>query len=232
LSKQSSVISPTAKVVGFEASLQTVGDMLLGTARFKVSNSPEAIAAIRKQAAAEGYLEGQQKGRSAGYELGLKEGREFGRAESFRQLEADRQAEIDAFAAALDRSTKSFQSSLSEWYGASEQRMTELAMNAVKAVLGAELAISRESALEIVKQAIGEVTNAQKVRVRVNPFDSILVQQFRADIIASSSALRDVEIVDDPSILGGCIIETDGGLIDASVDTRLESLEQTLEEAA
>jgi flagellar biosynthesis/type III secretory pathway protein FliH len=62
-------------------------------------------------------------------------------------------------------------------------------------------------------------------RIRVNPFDVESLNASKEDLMALSTSLRSLEIVDDSAILGGCIIETDGGVVDASVDAQLQRLE-------
>lgn len=45
-------------------------------------------------------------------------------------------------------------------------------------------------------------------------------------------SVRAIEFVEDPEILGGCIIETDGGIIDATIKGKLNQLDNELGEAA
>ncbi len=76
------------------------------------------------------------------------------------------------------------------------------------------------------------MTHSRHARIRLNPFDGAILQNHRTELLAASGSLRDIELVDDPTIVGGCVIETEGGLVDATTETRLELLSTTLEEAA
>ncbi len=227
------VVSPKTAVSSFAANLQNVSDMVAtGPRRLRHSNSPEAIAALRKEVSAQAYEEGFKEGKKAGLEAGKIEGRELGRADSFQQLAADRQAELAAFGAELQKVAEAFREGLGDYYSLCEERLSELAIQAMRALLTEELKLGRESVVKIVKDSLKEITHARHVRIRVNPFDLELLEKHRAEVIAASTELRDVVFVDDPSILGGCVVETDGGVIDASLDSRLDSIAETFREAA
>ena len=43
-----------------------------------------------------------------------------------------------------------------------------------------------------------------------------------------ASSLRNVEFVADPTVTAGCVIETDGGVVDATVDTKLATLDEEM----
>jgi flagellar assembly protein FliH len=63
------------------------------------------------------------------------------------------------------------------------------------------------------------------------------VRASREDLIAMVDGIRNIEIVDDRRVdAGGCVIETNGGTIDAKLDTQLNeigaALGTMLEEAA
>ena len=59
--------------------------------------------------------------------------------------------------------------------------------------------------------------SARHITLRVNPDDVALVTQGAADVLAA----RGARIVSDTSVQrGGCLVESDIGVIDASIETR------------
>lgn len=230
MSKENSVFKANAPVVGFESLLSKLPDD--ASVKNRKATRSESLEQARKEAEQTGYDEGFQRGHADGYARGLIEGQEQGRADGFREAADQRRQALACFTSELDKVQLWFRDAIDEWFDQSEQRMTDLAIEAVKAILNAELQISRESAVDLVKKALREVTHARHARVRINPFDSVLLQQHRSELIAASGSLKDIELVDDPAIVGGCIIETDGGVLDASVGTQLSSLEHAIGEAA
>ena len=110
--------------------------------------------------------------------------------------------------------------------------MADRATDVVSRLLSSELATSRESVLAIVRETLGEITMAKHARIVVNPIDHPLLEKYRAEITRMVASLRDIEIVDDPSILGGCRVETSTGDLDATTNVRLAAFEQAYREAA
>lgn len=200
---------------------------------FEVERQQEEIfQQCRAQAEEEGYRAGFQEGEDRGQREGYAHGFEQGRREALAEETARTQLETDAFLCALEAKAIALNVAIDQWFADSEQAMTDLAMNVVKRLLSAELAISRESALAIAKEALSEVTHSKHARIRINPFDVPQFETHRAQLLAASCSLQDVDLVEDPEILGGCFIETEGGVVDATLARRLETLGETWQQAA
>lgn len=86
--------------------------------------------------------------------------------------------------------------------------------------------MSRESIVEITKQALQEVRHGTEVRVRVSPIDSSVLESRKAEILEAVSNIRQLIIVPDLKIVSGCEVDTDGGVIDARVESYLARLEE------
>ena len=67
-----------------------------------------------------------------------------------------------------------------------------------------------------------EVTHSRTARLRVNPLDAHTVLQYRDELLAATRSLESIEVIADPAVSGGCVIETDGGTVGASIETQLE----------
>jgi len=175
------------------------------------------------------YQEGFRSGQDQGFTLGKSEGKRAGYAEGTEQaneeIERFRKGEIEVFSQEVEHIRDQIQEAIDDWFVKTEQEMASKAMDVVRQLLYAELAITRESAIAITKEALKHVTSASHARIRINPVDSVYFLEHRELLLHASSCLRDCEIIVDPSVKSGCIVETDGGMIDARVETRLELIE-------
>lgn len=86
---------------------------------------------------------------------------------------------------------------------------------------------------EIIEAAIRDaVSNAEQnteVAVYVNPEDMKMLRTDDSDLLAQSPHERKMKFVSDPKITrGGCVVDTNCGLIDGQRETRIELLKQTV----
>jgi flagellar biosynthesis/type III secretory pathway protein FliH len=178
----------------------------------------------KEEAVALGREEGLEAGQKAGYQAGFDQAYSEG---------SNQQAEIlRAFASDLQQVHDRLEDSIAEWFEAAEKEVEILAVRIAQKLVGAELDMDRSFVIETTKAALQQLTEANKARIRVNPFDSVILNNAREELLAATASLRGVEIVDDASIIGGCVIETDRGAIDATMETRLKLLEGGMEGAA
>jgi flagellar assembly protein FliH len=188
----------------------------------------------RARAAAEyrGEQRGFEKGKLQGFSAGYQDGMDVGLSEAKAEHEEKVRQQLDLLVEEVDRLRTSFQANIEQWFDNSENKMTDLAMGAIRKMIVAELTLSRDSALEIVKEALRSVTHSRHARIKVNVFDSVTVREHMQELISISESIHKIDIVTDSSMLGGCIIETDGGVVDASLETKLILLEDSLGRAA
>lgn len=169
---------------------------------------------VREQARADGHRRG--------FDAGYAEGHALGQAEGKAQFDALHSAAMEAFIGDLAAKVDEANAALEQWCADIERPMTELAVGIAARILAKELALAPEAILDITRAAIAEVTHATAARIKVNPFDVPMVSERKPELLAASSCLRSIEIVEDPGMLGGCVVETDGGSVDARIDDMLE----------
>ena len=193
-----------------------------------ITSKADALAQALEQARQQAYQEGLLKG--------IEEGRQQGVALGFEQAHGEAQiafqAELEAFKGELNSVVSRVESAMTGWYQASEEELSKLAIEIATCVIRTELRTNPDSVLGMVKDALGEVTHSSQARIRVNPFDSKILATKVDELMSCSASVRGIKIVDDPSLLGGCIIETDGGVIDASVDGQIQALKDQYGSAA
>jgi flagellar biosynthesis/type III secretory pathway protein FliH len=179
----------------------------------------DALLAQARESVLAQFKQEAETARELGRQRGLQEGRTAGAEEARREAEAEL-ARIRSIAARL-------QGTLDSGIQGLEDVAVEIAFEAVCKVLGAAAA-SREGIRALVQEAAGRVAGAERVTLRLHPADLSALQAAGAldTRLASGAAVRWAE---DKSIeLGGCVVETDGGTLDARLETQLERLRQTL----
>lgn len=200
-------INPKGTAEAYAPLLKPVSQLEIGP-RSGIAGSAREIA--RAEAVRQGYDEGFVRGLADG------------EAEAWRQFEAAHQSALIAFVEDLNVRADRLDAAFHDWCGLLEGPLAELAVVIAARIVARELKSHPETVLDITKQAVGEVTHSKEARIRVNPFDSELVRVHKDSLLAASGGLRHVEIVDDPTIQGGCVIETEGGSIDARIESMIE----------
>jgi flagellar assembly protein FliH len=166
--------------------------------------------------------EGLHKLKEEAKSEGRAEGIEAGKIDGFQDARNEMQQTIAEFRDALDHAAQNVERAIADWYVASEQSLSELSVSIATRILGRELSVSDDAITELVREAVREVAAADKIRIRVNPFDASILLANKELVLTAHPTVRSVEIVEDPLILGGAKIESDSGAIDASIKTQLE----------
>ncbi len=174
------------------------------------------------------YEQAKATGYQEGYEKGHTEGIAAGHAASYNAASAQRQLDLEAFAGALGTLRGEAVLSIDAWYVQAEQHMAELATVIAGRVITQELSTEPAIILSMVREAIAEVTHASTARIRVNVRDLPLLREHRDQIAALAPSLKDLEIVVDDEIAGGCVIDTDGGMIEATIESKLREAIEVL----
>lgn len=175
----------------------------------------QVLAQVTEAAHTAGYQAGHEAGQAAGHEAGLAAGQAAGQAEW-----ADRTARLDALLGSV-------QAQLADGIAGHEDLMVELAFEAVVRILG-QAAPTAQGVRGVVREAIGALRDREQVLVRLSPRDAGLLRAMQGDLagLAGSTGL---EIVADETIeLGGCLLETAHGGLDARLETQMQRLRELL----
>ena len=88
----------------------------------------------------------------------------------------------------------------------------------------------RERIVRIVRNALNVVRGQQKVTVRVAPADEAAVLEAMAAMTAGSSGTSFLTVMADPRLEhDSCILESELGVVDASLQTQLKALENAFQ---
>jgi flagellar assembly protein FliH len=154
----------------------------------------------------------QQEAWKEGYAAGYEEGSARGRLE----------------AAELHQLLQSMHEALSGLDQEVAEEIQALALEVARQVVRDTLKIQPESVLAVIREALTQVPQ-QGATVRVNPLDAALVRQYLGEQFSSTShRLRE----DEEVLRGGCLVESEGGQIDAQITTRWRRVVENISRSA
>lgn len=107
-----------------------------------------------------------------------------------------------------------------------EDSLVPLALAAVKKIVGRELELKPETVVDIVATALKAVTTHKKVTIYVNRGDLEWVEREKPRFKALFENLQILSIAPREDVQpGGCVIETEVGIINAQLPHQLDALE-------
>ena len=155
----------------------------------------------------------QSSGREKGYQQGLKEGL----AEAEKVLQ-DFQSAISA---AISERQRLFEDA--------KANILSLVIQISRKVTFDAISIDPDATLQIISKVIDTLIDKTSIKIKVNPDHLPIVEQGIDRFLNNDSTIKEIKIEPDSRVsLGGCLIETPTGDIDARIDSQLSTIEQTL----
>lgn len=164
------------------------------------------------------YNQAQEEAKEIGYQEGFKEGKKSG--EEFIKEEC--KTHIDSLHNILADAEDEIENELNRI----PLKVTELSIDIAEKIVQASLDLDPELILPIVKDCLNQVgIRHNRVEIRVSPE----LIDLTADIIEDYKGKFDLEIIGDSSLEpGDCLIETEFGGKDATLDNKLKQLRKAL----
>ncbi len=107
-----------------------------------------------------------------------------------------------------------------------EKMILPLAMKAAKKIVGEEMSLNEDSIINIVSNSLKSVTQDKKIVIYVNKDDKDKLEKKKPQLKSRFEALESFSIQDRPDIAqGGCVIETEAGIINAQLENQWRKLE-------
>lgn len=108
-----------------------------------------------------------------------------------------------------------------------ENDVIQVVGDALRKILGEIDA--KELISKVVKNALATVRNQKKVTILVNPLDAEVVHDQISELLATYPAINTIDILTDPRVsAGGCKLETEMGVVDATLEVQLEAIKKSL----
>lgn len=108
-----------------------------------------------------------------------------------------------------------------------QEMIVELAFMIAKKIIKAESITNKEAILKNLTAALKKIKDKEKIKVKINPVH--LAELNKEELLANASGREGITFEEDTNIEpGGCIIETNFGLIDATISSQLEVIQEAL----
>lgn len=154
---------------------------------------------------------------SESFNEGLKEGKELaerGLINVFRALRA---------------SSEAIHNLRDKIFRESEEEIIKLIILAARKVIIREVSQDRSIIAEVVQNALAGLAVREEITVHLNPDDYLMVTSGRDDLLQKELLNERLLLKPDPAVATGfCLVETDMGIIDASLDSQMEQLYRSL----
>lgn len=158
------------------------------------------------------------------YDRGFEDGREVTSAMLERELGRHEEwlQNFDNIIADLHRR-------FSDSIGKLEQCSITLAVEIAQHILQREIQSDTAIAIEQVQRAFERINGIDAVTIRLHPYNVDALKKVKSSLLALAGDVKTIDIVADPSIeMGGCVVDTNIGSIDAQIKTQLEQLRATM----
>lgn len=111
-----------------------------------------------------------------------------------------------------------------------EAMIFPIALKAAQKILGRELELSKTAAIDIIVASLKSVASHKKIKVYVNRKEFDLIEKNKEQLKAVFENLEVFSLVPQESIEpGGCVIETEGGIINAQLENQWMVLENAFQ---
>ena len=110
-----------------------------------------------------------------------------------------------------------------------EPDMIRLAVRVAEKIIGHSLETDPDVIIQIVAEALTAARHQREIYVRVNPADYETVVSHKRELVDQLSRARDIDVRSDPNVTaGGCLVDSEVGTIDATLESQLSVLERIL----
>lgn len=110
--------------------------------------------------------------------------------------------------------------------------VTRISVEVARRIVQRELRTDPGMVTRVVGAALEQMAAASRVRVRVHPLDARTLRETLQEIVSAPDEAEAIEIVPDGSIEhGGCVVESDRGIVDARLQTQFSEMQTSLLDA-
>ena len=108
-----------------------------------------------------------------------------------------------------------------------EADLVQLALAVARKIVGREVSLGPEAVTRIIREALTRVEHAGRITIKLNPADLELLTDIKPQLLSGlPEAGRAAFEADEGIARGGCLIETDGGEVDARIERQFQVVEE------
>lgn len=164
----------------------------------------------------------QEKAYQEGYELGLIEGTE----KAFQEAKANLLTQMQS----MEDFLKRLEELKTHLMVDNEKSLVTIVYQIAKRIAMRDLEENRDAVWEILQHVVNEFQNDERMNVRLSNQDLAFLETLQQKSGKKIESLKRINFIADESIKsGGCVIETEYGNVDATLEERVERTWQTLQ---
>jgi flagellar assembly protein FliH len=187
--------------------LQDLEHAVLGSAQQQAEAILQAAqlkaAEIEKEAYERGFSEGEKAGKEVGEKM------------------------VEALLKQYSQTLEELANLRKQIFTASEREVIRLSLEIARKVVKREVTIDEEVIMALVKVALNRLGDESVMTVRVNPRDYQSILRYSSSQGKANPLHAGIKLVEDVLISrGGCLIETEAGIIDARVEEQFREIEK------
>ena len=110
-----------------------------------------------------------------------------------------------------------------------EAQIIDLVGRAAEKVVLSHVSLDHETIKRSIQQAFGTIPEPVSATIEVNPKEMEYIETLKEDFFTQVKSLKHVSLIPNASVSpGGCRIKTDTGEVDATVESRLDAVRQSM----
>ncbi|MFP3904588.1 MAG: FliH/SctL family protein [Armatimonadota bacterium] len=141
------------------------------------------------------------------------------------EVRAVRQAQTEVFQKQARQLVEEFQQAAEDSLARLTRQVAAMVSAIVEKVVYRKTADDDEIVLDVMEEALGELTDATTLTVTVHPDEAETVDEHREILLQTVGNIAEIRIVKDNDMQrGGCLLDSDAGEVDARVPSRLAAI--------
>jgi flagellar assembly protein FliH len=130
---------------------------------------------------------------------------------------------------ALQHAVECLQIERDQWLLRWEHSAIDVCLAIVRKLMHRNIVSSADRAAAMIRETLQLAAGSPRIRIRLNPADLEQLSELESELSAHVSAVGEAQLIADPCIEpGGCLVETQHGVIDAQLETQLQRIAEEL----
>lgn len=181
----------------------------------------ETIETARREGREQGVREGAAAGRAEGFEQGLREGREHALEEARERMRTLAPA-LEELVAGLARERR-------ELREGAHRDLLDLALEIARRIVRREVESLPPVVIGTIRSAIERIDAKRGIVVEVHPADRAAAEECLTGLLGGLASEGSFAIIERPELTrGGCLVRTEHGMVDDTIETRFELIGERL----
>ena len=158
-----------------------------------------------------------------------KQGHDEGYAEGFKKGEDAAREELKPFLETVEGLVSDLTGFRKDMYDKLEREMVEMVIRLAKKVIHFEFSTRDDAVQEMIRLAVQSVLDRESMVIKINPTDKGYAESFRPELHNLFGDIKNITFEGHSGVeRGGCVVETNFGVVDARIDNLEEQMDRIL----